>query len=469
MSSKNKSIPKLEHISLTETSIINIWAIDKEFRYTFFNENHKNDMKTVWGADIKVGKNLIEYLPESDYRDDVLANYKSILNGKTHRSKDHFTLENGEELFFENFGQAVRDNKGDVTGVMFYSVNITQQTELENRLKLSISLLKSIMNSPDMIHILSIDKEYRYLFFNNAHKRAMQQVWNTTPEIGTNVFEFLPDETHRKRVKNFYDRALNGEICRSQSEMINSQGERLIFDNISAPIFNTENEISGITIFTINITEKEEAVELINESLTEKEVLLKEIHHRVKNNFQIISSMISLQLHHENDARITSVLQDSLNRLSTMSEIHQLLYQGDDLARISMKPYCDKLIGSILQLFGEKAHGITIDINVGNISLDLEQAIPLVLIINELVTNSLKYAFEGKSEGLISLRLKENGEKYHLRIKDNGVGLDSTENNKSGSIGIELIKVFTEQLEGTVEFISDKGLTVDVFFPKQAD
>ena len=464
MDAQPGNVPKLEHTKLTDSSQVNLWSVDRNFNYTFFNDLHQKDMKSVWGVDIEIGKNVLEYINDKNYRADVEKTYISLLEGNPHRSKDHFTLKTGEELFYENFGQAVRDNKGRITGIMFYTVNTTRKTDMENRLKLSISLLKSIMNSPDDIHILSIDKQYRYLFFNNAHKNAMREVWETTPETGVNILTLLPDKKHRDRVKIYYDRALGGEIIRQNSKFTDRYGKIKYYDNISAPIHDAKGEITGITVFTINITDKEIAAEQINRSLAEKEVLLKEIHHRVKNNLQLVSSMIGLQLNHVNDERINAILNDSLNRIATMSNIHKMLYQGEDLSRIEMQPYCQRLVDSVMELFGCSKEHIKIDLNIAPVSLELDQAIPLSLIINELLTNSLKYAFEQNDDGIISMLFEEDINGLHLQVKDNGRGLPEEKPVENGSLGFEVINIFTTQLGGKVEFKSYNGLTVDIYF-----
>jgi len=449
-----------------DTAAVNVWSIDADYRYTFFNDNHKKAMKEVWGAEISLGSDILDYLKKSDYKKQVENNYDQMLRGENHRSVDHFTMPEGDSRYYENFGHPIRNIRGEIIGIMFYTVDITEKMEIENRLKLSVSLLESIINSPEDLHILSIDKEYRYLFFNNAHSLSMQEIWNTRPEIGRNIFEILPDSEHSKRVKSFYDRSFNGEVLSDISEIPGKNGESLFYNNISAPIKDSAGNITGITVFILNITDRLLAEKKTSESLIEKEILLKEIHHRVKNNIQLITSMINLQLDLVEDKTARRILQDSLSRINTMGLIHQALYQGDNLAKIQIEGYCSNLLNSIRDFYQSESRKIAFKTEFNDISLEIAQAIPIGLIINETVTNSMKYAFSGRDEGLIQIRmaLSENN-RIHLQISDNGVGMaENYSPGESKTLGMKLLKVFAMQLKGTIDFTSNQGLTVDIFF-----
>ncbi|MBI9108571.1 MAG: PAS domain S-box protein [Spirochaetales bacterium] len=450
----------------TDSAAVNAWSIDSNFNYTFFNENHKAAMKEIWEAEISLGSHILDYIGDSSYKKQVEANYIKMLRGKSHRSVDHFTNQSGEEKYFENFGHPIRNIKDEITGIMFYTIDVTGKTEIEKRLNLTVSLLESIVNSPEDIHIHSVDNEYRYMFFNNAHKNSMENTWQTTPELGRNIFELLPDPEHRKRVKLLYDRSLKGEILTDVSEIIDIHGNKKYYSSISAPIKGPEGEIAGITIFILNITERMSAEQKTRKSLEEKEILLKEIHHRVTNNIQMISSMINLQMDNVEDKNARHILEDSLSRINTMGLIHKTLYQGDDLSKINMAEYCGNLLDSILEFYHPDGKKIKINSQFDDIQLDIHQAIPVGLIVNELVTNSMKYAFTVGDSGVLSLSMTagQNG-KIHLQVKDNGPGIpENLSSAGSNSLGLKLLNIFTSQLGGTIEFTSDSGLTVDIFF-----
>ena len=165
---QKKSMPRHHVVQISreeDIEAVNVWSVDKNFCYTFFNNAHKKAMKRVWNAEITLGSRLPEYIDDPDYKKTVEENYTALIEGEFHRSTDHFTLESGEEYYYDNFGNPIYSKSGEVTGLIFYTVNVTEKIELQSRLEFSLALLQSIMNSPDDIHILSIDKEYKYLFF----------------------------------------------------------------------------------------------------------------------------------------------------------------------------------------------------------------------------------------------------------------------------------------------------------------
>ena len=200
---------------------------------------------------------------------------------------------------------------------------------------------------------------------------------------------------------------------------------------------------------------------LIQIALNEKDTLLREIHHRVKNNLQFISSLLNLQSKHIEDKKALSALQEGQNRVKSMALIHQNLYQEDNLTGVEVKAYFEKLTSSIFDSYNiSKEHvGLTMDIDA--INLDVDTVIPIGLIVNELVSNSLKHAFTHQEKGLISVRLKESNNKLIIEISDNGKGIDM--NNKeilNSSFGYKLIKAFESQLDAELVISGDSGTKV---------
>lgn len=202
----------------------------------------------------------------------------------------------------------------------------------------------------------------------------------------------------------------------------------------------------------------------------EREWLLKEIHHRVKNNFQIVISLLNIQASYLDNEDALMAIQNSQNRMQTMSIIHQKLYQSDNLTNIDMNWYIYKLINYIKECFDivDQIHFI---LDIDKVYLDVSQAVPLGLIINEAVNNSIKYAFPLENKGNIYLFLKNTGEdNYKLIIADNGVGTTENFNPiERNSFGMNLIIGLSNQIDGTLDIINDDGLQIKITFTKNTE
>ena len=201
-------------------------------------------------------------------------------------------------------------------------------------------------------------------------------------------------------------------------------------------------------------------------SLREKEQLLREIHHRVKNNLQIISSLLNLQSHNTKDERFLALIRESRNRIKSMALVHEMLYATIDLSKIRLKNYVNTLYSSIYLSYRKPDMEIDFNINIPDDTfLEIDKMIYLGMILNEIISNSLKYAFEG-NKGSVSVFLQPvNTNKYVLSIGDNGRGLPVGFNQeKDGNLGMQLIYMLTEQLAGTIEVESGKGLSYRITF-----
>lgn len=201
----------------------------------------------------------------------------------------------------------------------------------------------------------------------------------------------------------------------------------------------------------------------------ENELLLKEIHHRVKNNLQTISSLLSLQSESISDQRALDAVQESKNRVASMALIHQKLYQGENLAAIEMRDYFETIGKALKDSFGEKAEHISLEVEMPEIELDVDTAIPIGLITNELVTNSLKHAFPHKQNGhiFITLSQEKNG-LLTLHIADNGQASgNGSDSKKEKGFGTLLIQLLTAQLRGTLEKSTESGTSTVIQFPLQ--
>jgi two-component sensor histidine kinase len=213
-----------------------------------------------------------------------------------------------------------------------------------------------------------------------------------------------------------------------------------------------------------DITERKLAEDGIRKSLDEKEILLKEVHHRVKNNLQMISSLLHLQSFLAK-GKAHDMLRDSQNRIRSLSLVHEILYQSKDFSNISSKQYFTELMKRIMASYTSKK--ITTDIEVEDVPIKINTAITCGLITNELVINSIKHAFK-ESSGKISLYFNQNKDNNILTVKDDGIGISKGFSfDNTHSLGLKLVKSFTEQLEGKMDFYCDSGTTFKITFPKR--
>ncbi len=206
---------------------------------------------------------------------------------------------------------------------------------------------------------------------------------------------------------------------------------------------------------------------LLSQQNKEKEFLLKEIHHRVKNNLEIISSLLALQSEQITDPNVVEAMQESQNRVHSMSMIHQRLYQGKNLATIEMKDYFINLGSHVAESFGAE-ETISMDYNMDALELDVDTAVPLGLIVNEVLTNAFKHAFPGKRAGRISIGLKQaENRQLELTVTDNGIGQQAEKEVTPAGFGKQLISLLTQQLNGKMETNFENGTAIHFVFKQQ--
>ena len=255
----------------------------------------------------------------------------------------------------------------------------------------------------------------------------------------------------------FNTKNLPDEIKIQEREIIQNNGS---IRNININNFFVEKS-NPLMLCTVvqDITDRKEFENSLKTSLEEKEVLLREIHHRVKNNLQIISSLLNLQTVYINDEEALNLFKESQNRVRSMSMIHESLYQSRDLAHIDFSIYISRLSNELLSSYGVNINLISLKTDLENIFLDINTAIPCGLIITELFTNSIKYAFPHGRKGIINIKFKrDKGDNFILEVSDDGVGLpDDIDIKQTKSLGMRLVNSLVDQLDGTVEVDGSSG------------
>jgi len=315
--------------------------------------------------------------------------------------------------------------------------------------------------------IISIDAEQRIVLFNQGAEKIFGY---TRDEIlGQSLNILLPSrflEAHRHHIQDF---AHSTVAARTMGERREIFGRRKGNIDFPAEASISKARVEDGWLFTVilrDITARKISDESIRASLREKEVLLKEIHHRVKNNLQVVSSLLGLQSRTIEDPATRKMFQESQNRIHSMALIHESLYQSENLSEIDFPKYIDQLAAHLFRSYGADPNRVRISTSIDDLRLPIDIAVPCGLIINELVSNCLKYAFPGGRSGAIGVRMREDeNRRIRLEVSDDGVGLpEGVGFNSTKSLGLRLVRTLADQLDATIETGDAKGARIALTF-----
>jgi len=321
---------------------------------------------------------------------------------------------------------------------------------------------------PDMVFEMDSEGKITY-----ANKLTLDTFGYSNNEIlkGNVRLDDVAVKSELEVSKKIFSEILEGNICTEERTFIRKDGSRFIGEIHFSLIYEVE-KVTGVRGVIRDITERKAVEEQIKASLKEKEVLLREIHHRVKNNLQVVSSMLNLHIRITKEKATVDVLSESRNRIEVMALIHSQLYESNNLSEINMKRFVDKLFRQLLQSYSVQDIKITPVVCVFDHPFPISIATPVGLIINELLSNVLKHAFNERKEGKIEFILNESEKgKINLVVSDDGVGLpEGFDINATKTLGLRLVKILVEnQLQGTLEIISNKGTTFNIEFDIEDD
>lgn len=233
----------------------------------------------------------------------------------------------------------------------------------------------------------------------------------------------------------------------------------------ATPIVDEGGNVNGSVHVARDISKRIEMENELKKALEDKDVLMKEIHHRVKNNLMIMSSLLNLQSRYIEDEKTLTVFQDSQNRAKAMALIHQKLYQSTDLKNIDFGDYIRNLTTELFQSMVMVFDNIKLEFNVEDIKVDLNMVVPLGLIVNELVTNSIKHAFPGDKHGTITLELYRKDKDIVLKVSDDGVGLpEDLDYRNADSLGLKLVTTLIRQINGELTVDKSQGTAFTLNF-----
>ncbi|WP_424358373.1 histidine kinase N-terminal 7TM domain-containing protein [Methanocella sp. MCL-LM] len=373
----------------------------------------------------------------------------------------------------------IRDNRGLVTGRLMVMRDITKRKKAEKALDETRYNFQTLFDTVDDL-LLIVDEKGMILDVNKA---VVRRLGYTRKEVVGMVFlSLIPPENREFTIAGIAE-VLAGTRENGPRVLLAKDGARIQVETRVAPVmwggrravFGISCDISELirqqeelqrmnVTLNVEVEERRRTEKQIQSSLREKEVLLKEIHHRVKNNMQIISSLLNLQLSGESSEEIVTAFRESQNRITTMALVHERLYQSGDLSRIDFAGYVQSLVGNLRRSYPGSCN-VNTQVDVEGISVDIDRAIPCGLIINELVSNSFKYAFRGRQEGTIRVSFTGSGNVCTLTVSDDGTGMPpGMDIRNPGTLGLQLVNTLVGQISGTVELDRAAGTRFTITF-----
>ncbi len=280
--------------------------------------------------------------------------------------------------------------------------------------------------------------------------------------------KFLTDSPINKKVHTHTAQSIKGvQQPIYEAEVYNQNGDTRFLEILDIPIYDNQGKVIAVEGIAHDVTERKRSENRIKASLKEKELLLREIHHRVKNNLQVIISLLELQSAKFKNKQSADLFKGSRDRIKAMAIVHNKLHQSKDFTKIDFSGYTKDIVNNLFQSYDFNNDRIKLTVNVNGVSLGLDASIPCGLIINELVTNSLKYAFPKDRNGEIEITLLPMGGKgIELCISDDGIGLPDGLNLKNtDTMGLKIVTVLAEkQLRGKIDLDTSKGTAIRIIF-----
>lgn len=359
----------------------------------------------------------------------------------------------GQELRVIGGGSKQINGNNELLGVRCIYLDVSEVRAHQKDARRKSAKLESIFNSSRYILMFTINRQLEVTSMNNNVQGMLNQQFGFETSLGSPIIALLKNHTSPQRYKNqfqFFQRAFQGVQQQFELPLVDKNGDEVWYQMFVNPVsYGDDHE--ELSCIAYEITDRKEIDQQIRSTLKEKEILLQEVHHRVKNNLQVISSMLNLQRRFIDDPKMLDILEESQNRISTMSFIHESLYQNSDFSSIGFAEYLKRLTQNLIHSYSRVSTNVELTCVLDDVQINLKQAIPCGLIVNELVSNALKYAFPGKRGGTIELRVEEKGQDIEIEVSDNGVGLpDDFDFETNESLGVYLVQALTDQLDGSL-------------------
>jgi len=396
----------------------------------------------------------------------VIASFERTRHEGVHLNTEFRVIwPDGSEHWLLDQGEVIRDQEGHPVSLTGACVDIHDRKLAEQALRENEERFRLYSANIRDYALMQVDTEGRVVSWNFG---AAQVFGYSEGEILGQPLAvlFTTEDVAKGEPAKEREQAITTGRSIDERWHVRKGGSRFWASGVLSPMRDEQGRLRGFAKVLRDETERRRANERLRASLDEKEVLLQEIHHRVKNNLQVINSLLRLQSEHIADRSSRELLVEAQSRVQAIAGIHELLYRSPDLARIDFGTYLNRLARNLFSFYGISEEQVQLVLHVNHTTLEVSQAIPCGLIVNELLTNALKYAFPGGRRGTTTVSLDCVGRQCVLVVEDNGVGLpEGFDWEAAETLGLQLVKILAGQLDGTVQLNRSSGTRFEISFP----
>ena len=446
--------------NITDNMFDSVALTDKNGTFRFVNNAYK---KLGYDINNLLGKNALDFVHPEDINR-IVASFKEIIQSDEPQRKEEFRYRcaDGGYIWVESVGKKLHGEEGEIKELIFSARDITERKNIELLNKERKQYVEAILNTTPGA-IVTLDRDNR---INEWNKGAKDLFGYTKEEVvGKRLDDLIAhiDDQIYKDATRLTNKTQTGETI-SPTEGIRYTKEGTPKDVIIAgsPIL-VNNTFQGSLGTYTDISLLKQKEKKVQQLLKEKEQLLQEVHHRIKNHMSTIAAIISLRKSHISDSHINVVLDELHNKIRLMQNIYQTLYTGNEVGTIHINSFLGQLLYDIQSTY-IKEPSIQIKTDIADIEISSKQSLPIGIIVTELITNAIKYAFEGREEGTISISINKTDEnQLKIQVADNGTGLsDMIIENKSYGFGLTLVDGYVKQFDGQMSIDNSHGTNIAV-------
>lgn len=435
------------------------YLFNKEGQFLKWNENFEK-VSNYTAEEIETAHPL-DFFPDEE-RELLKEKIGNVFINGLDSVEAHLLTKDGDKIPFY-FTGASMNYRGEEC-LLGVGIDISEKKKVEKKHEKVLQKLQShLHNSP--LGVVEYDSDLHVISWSKRCEEIFG--WSEEEVLNKHAFELIYEQDIEK-TEVIARELSSGSVDSNISNNKNYTKSGKIIDCLwyNSVVKDSSGDIVTIMSLVEDITEKKKTEEIIENSLKEKTTLLSEIHHRVKNNLAIVSGLLQLQMNEVQDEKVTRAFEQSINRIISIAMVHELMYKSPDLSSININSYLEMLIPAISTSLSDASSKINFNIDIEEIKLNITEAIPIGLLLNELITNSFKYAFNENNEGSITIKLSEKENSITILYEDDGKGFENNiDFNTPKNLGLSLVHTQLQQLEADYEVDTNSKFRLEFTFP----